>query len=166
MARATKTSNSTRPRAAAETPKRKPGRPIGSVSTKKPAPAASAKTVKPSARRGALAQPASRIAKPNKAELEIQLGKLERTLARLREKNKELKQIANEAREHADTLEAQLAAKPVTKSVPKSADKPAKSAAASPASPRKSRRPASKPEPETVAEDGALGESGGATPEA
>ncbi len=151
MARATNTSNSTRPRAAVkEAPKRKPGRPVGSTSVKKPAPASTAKTVKPSARRGAVAHPVARAAKPNKAELETQLGKLERTVARLREKNKELKQMASEAREHADTLEAQLAAKPV---------------AAAPKPTRKSRRPARQSDPEIVADDGAPDESVAASSE-
>ena len=50
----------------------------------------------------------------NKAELELQVAKLERTVARLRSKNKELKIAASEAREHADALEAQLSAHPTT----------------------------------------------------
>ena len=151
MARATNTSNSTRPRAAAkEAPKRKPGRPIGSTSVKKSGAASAAKIVKPSGRRSAVAHPVARAAKPNKAELEIQLGKLERTVARLREKNKELKQMASEAREHADTLEAQLAAKP---------------AASAPKPPRKSRRPARQPDPEIVANHGPSDDGGDAASE-
>ncbi len=150
MARGTNTSNSTRPRAAVEAPKRKPGRPIGSTGTKKATPASAAKPVKSSATRGAIARPAARAAKPNRAELEIQLGKLERTVVRLREKNKELKQIATEAREHADTLEAQLAAKPV---------------AAAPKPPRKNRRPARQPDPEIVTDDPDLDEGEGSAPQ-
>ncbi len=155
MARATKTSNSTsKPRGAVkEAPKRKPGRPIGSTGAKKSGPASAAKTVKPAGRRSAVARPVARVAKPNKAELENQLGKLERTVARLRDKNKELKQIASEAREHADTLEAQLAARPAAKA-PTSAAKPA----------RKSRRPA-QPAHETVADDGVPEQSDDAAPE-
>ena len=151
MARATKTSTSTRPRAAVKAPKRKPGRPIGSTGTKKSAPAAVAKAVKPSGRRIAVA----RVAKPNKAELESQLGKLERTVARLRDKNKELKQIATEAREHADTLEAQLAAKPAARPAARPTAKPGASA---PNPARKSRRPA-QPVAETVADEGASEQS-------
>ncbi len=135
MARATNTNNSARkPRmsAVADVQKRKPGRPVGSTNAKKAALATSAKaTAKRSA--SLKAAPAPRL---NKAELEIQVGKLERTIARLRDKNKELKQAAIEARNHLDTLEAELASKPAAET-----RKPA----------RKAR---SKPAPKPVAETG------------
>lgn len=139
MARATNTNNSARkPRmsAVADVQKRKPGRPVGSTNAKKAASATSAKaTAKATAKRSASlkAAPAPRL---NKAELEIQVGKLERTIARLRDKNKELKQAAIEARNHLDTLEAELASKPAAET-----RKPA----------RKAR---SKPAPKPVAETG------------
>jgi hypothetical protein len=135
MARATNTNNSARkPRmsAVADVQKRKPGRPVGSTNAKK---AASATSAKATAKRSASpkAAPAPRL---NKAELEIQVGKLERTIARLRDKNKELKQAAIETRNHLDTLEAELASKPAAET-----RKPA----------RKAR---SKPAPKPVAETG------------
>jgi hypothetical protein len=108
MARATKTS-SRNPRATAgdDTPRRGPGRPPGSTNARKPPSAKSAGATKPTAR-GRASTDAARVPKLNKAELETQVAKLERTVARLRSKNKELKLAANEAREHADMLEAQL----------------------------------------------------------
>ena len=130
MARAT-SSNSTarksRSLAIGDSQKRKPGRPVGSTNAKKPA--AAAKAAKPAAKRVTAPKPAARAPKLNKAELEVQVGKLERTIVRLRDKNKELKQAVADARDHQDTLEAQLAAKPIAE-----AAKP----------PRKSRRAAAK----------------------
>ena len=113
MARATTTKASARkPRMAATKPsaKRKPGRPVGSTNTKK-APAISARVAKAPAKaatRTAVAKPAAAAPKMSKAELESHVSKLERTVSRLRDKNKELKQAASDAREHADTLEMQL----------------------------------------------------------
>ncbi len=106
MARATNTKPSRKPRTmvAAEEPKRKPGRPLGSTNAKKPAP--------PSTKKTAALKLATRAPKPNKAELEAQVSKLERSVSRLREKNKELKLAMTTAQDHADTLEAQLAAAP------------------------------------------------------
>ena len=132
MARATSTNPPTRKSrslAIEDSQKRKPGRPVGSTNARKPASATVAKAAKPAAKRVAAPKPAARAPKLNKAELEVQVGKLERAIVRLRDKNKELKQAVVEAREHQDTLEAQLAAKP---------------AAEVSKSPRKSRRPAVK----------------------
>jgi RNA polymerase primary sigma factor len=116
MARATTKKASTRsPRAAAgeDAPKRRPGRPLGSTNAKKPPAARSRRTAKPAAA-SRTAKDAPRAPKMNKAELEAEVTKLERTIARLRSKNKELKLAANEAREHADVLEAQLTSRSAT----------------------------------------------------
>ena len=140
MARATTTNTPTRKSrslAVDEAQKRKPGRPIGSTNARKSAPAA--KASRPSAKRATTAKPAARAPKPNKAELEAQVGKLERSIARLREKNKELKQAVADGREHQDTLESQLAAKPVAE--------PAKPA-------RKSKRASVKAVPDASTETG------------
>ena len=111
--------------------KRKPGRPAGSTNAKKPVSKVSAtrasaakasapktSTAKIGARVSKLAAkriPAAKLAasapKMSKADLEAHVTKLERTVSRLREKNKELKQVASDAREHADTLEVQLSAR-------------------------------------------------------
>ena len=115
MARATSTNTPTRKSrslAIEDAKKRKPGRPIGSTNARKSASATAAKATKPVAKRVSAPKAAARAPKLNKAELEIQVGKLERAIGRLRDKNKELKQAVTEAREHQDTLEAQLAAKP------------------------------------------------------
>jgi predicted RNase H-like nuclease (RuvC/YqgF family) len=115
---------------APEEPKRKPGRPLGSTNAKKPAPA--------SARKTAASKPAARAPKLNKAELEAQVAKLERSVSRLREKNKELKLAMTTAQDHADTLEAQLAAAP---------------AAEAPKPPRRSSRKAAQPDTASASED-------------
>ena len=138
MARATTMKTPTRKSrslAVDEAQKRKPGRPIGSTSSRKPT--AVAKVSRPVAKRAVAAKPAARAPKLNKAELEAQVGKLERAIARLREKNRELKQAVADGREHQDTLESQLAAKPVAE-----AAKPA----------RKSKRSSVKVAPDTSAE--------------
>lgn len=113
MARATTKNASTRSsRATAgeDAPKRRPGRPLGSTNAKKPPAARSGRTAKPAAT-SRTAKDAPRAPKMNKAELEVEVTKLERTVARLRSKNKELKLAASEAREHADSLESQLSAR-------------------------------------------------------
>ncbi len=106
-------------------PKRKPGRPLGSTNAKKTPPASSARAPKPAARRAAVSAPAPKM---NKADLEAHVAKLERTVSRLREKNKELKQAASDAREHADTLEVQLSSRPAAAKPPR---KPRRSASTS-----------------------------------
>ncbi len=140
MARATTTNTPTRKSrslAVDEAQKRKPGRPVGSTNARKPAPAA--KASRPATGRAAAVKPAARAPKLNKAELEAQVGKLERAIARLREKNKELKQAVADGREHQDTLESQLAAKPVAEAV-----KPA----------RRSKRASAKVVPDATTEAG------------
>ena len=67
----------------------------------------------------------------SKADLETHVTKLERTLSRLREKNKELKQVATDAREHADTLQVQLSARPAAETA-KPSRKPRRSASPQP----------------------------------
>ena len=137
MARATSTNTPTRKSrslAIEDAKKRKPGRPVGSTNAKKSASATAAKVTKPAAKRVAAPKAAARAPKLNKAELETQVGKLERAIGRLRDKNKELKQAVTEAREHKDTLQAELSAKPTAAEVAKPA--------------RKSRRPSAKASPE------------------
>ncbi|WP_428391977.1 hypothetical protein [Lichenicoccus sp.] len=112
-------------------PKRKPGRPAGSTNAKKPvakvsatrasapkvsaaktpAPKVGVRASKMSGKRTPAAKLAASAPKMSKADLEAHVTKLERTVSRLREKNKELKQVASDAREHADTLEVELSAR-------------------------------------------------------
>ena len=95
MARATKAATTRRPAAAAE-PKKKIGRPLGSKN--RVSAAAKVKNVatarKPVSRRVSTAPAQIRM---NKAELEAQVAKLERSLARVRTQNAELKQALKEA---------------------------------------------------------------------
>ena len=131
MARATSTNTPTRKSrslAIEDAKKRKPGRPVGSTNVKKSASATAAKSTRTVTKRVAAPKAAARAPKLNKAELEIQVGKLERAIGRLRDKNKELKQAVTEAREHRDTLEAELAARP-TAEVAKPARKTRRSTA-------------------------------------
>ncbi len=120
MARATTSKTSSRKSrmtASESPPKRRPGRPIGSTKAKRIAPVASpSRVVKPAAKRGPVSKAAAAAPKMSKSELEAHVSKLERTLSRLRDKNKELKQAATDAREHADTLEEQLSSRPATAS--------------------------------------------------
>ncbi len=115
MARATTTNTPThksRSLAIKDAKKRKPGRPVGSTNVKKSTSATAAKSTKLVTKRVVAPKAAARAPKLNKAELEAQVGKLERSIGRLRDKNKELKQAVTEAREHQDTLEAELATRP------------------------------------------------------
>lgn len=101
MARATTTKTPARKLRAKveEAPRRKPGRPVGSTNAKRAATSA-AKIAKPPVKRATVAK-TTRVTKPvkamapapkmSKADLELHVVKLERTIARLREKNKELK---------------------------------------------------------------------------
>jgi exonuclease VII small subunit len=111
MARATTTKSRPRRKAVAEAvPKRRPGRPLGSKNRKAVASvlgsSSKAKTSRSPTTRAAIATP-----RLNKAELEARVAKLERTLTRLREQNKELKRAALDAAEQRDALEAARQAK-------------------------------------------------------
>ena len=116
MARATTTKRAApkaRAKAVAAAPKRKPGRPLGSTNARSSVTKASkAATKRQAAPKAAVRASAIRAPKLSKAELEIQVAKLERSVARLRDKNKELKQVAVDAQERADMVEAQRAATP------------------------------------------------------
>ncbi len=88
MARAAVKSRSATSRTVADAaPKRRPGRPPGVKNRVKATPAKATRTTKATA--AAKAAP-----KRNKAELEAHVIKLERTVARLREQNKEMKRAA------------------------------------------------------------------------
>ena len=89
MARTTTPIRSSSRRAAEPAPKKRLGRPPGS---KNRVPAKAAGTTRSTRKAAAPAAP-----RLNKAELEAQLVKLERTVARLRKQNAELKQAAKEA---------------------------------------------------------------------
>ncbi len=89
MARTTTPTRSSSRRAAEPAPKKRLGRPPGSKN-RIPAKAAGAAR----STRNAAAPAAPRL---NKAELEAQVAKLERTVARLRKQNAGLKQAAEEA---------------------------------------------------------------------
>lgn len=111
MARATATKSRTTHKAAAEAPsKRRPGRPAGSKNrtaiASVPASSREAKTRRTQNAKAAAAP------KMNKAELEAHVAKLERTVARLRAQNKELKRAVADAAEQRDALEAAQQAKP------------------------------------------------------
>lgn len=103
MARTAKTTRTSGRSKAEPAPKKRLGRPIGSKnhssSNAKAAPVAAAK------RSVAKKAVAPATLKLNKAELEAQIVKLERTIARLRKQNTELKQT-----ERADAVEAPKAA--------------------------------------------------------
>ena len=111
MARATKTTT-TRPSAAAVAPKKKIGRPVGS---KNRVPASPAAAQKPAVRRAAAAPAPVRM---NKAELEAKILKLERSLARARAQNAELKQALKEVPQPARAETAQPAATSTKTSTP------------------------------------------------
>ena len=108
MARATKTTT-TRPSAAAVAPKKKIGRPVGSKNRVPASPRskAAAAAQKPAVRRAAAAPAPVRM---NKAELEAKILKLERSLARARAQNAELKQALKEVPQPARAETAQPAA--------------------------------------------------------
>ena len=80
-------------------PKPKRGRPPGS---KNRVPAESTKTTRAAARTAAARKSPLATPKLNKAEVEAQLVKLERTVSRLREQNKELKRLVREGAEAAE----------------------------------------------------------------
>ena len=85
------------------TPNPKRGRPPGS---KNRVPAEPSKTTKAAARKASSRKAPPAMPKLNKAELEAQLVKLERTVSRLREQNKELKRQVREGAEAAELTAA------------------------------------------------------------
>jgi hypothetical protein len=117
MARATKASAKRTTTAA--TPKRKPGRPVGAKTraiapAKKTAPAARQTTRRTVTRATATPAPV----RMNKAELEAQVVKLERSIERLRKQNAELKQALKAA---PQAEPAKAAGKPTAKAAAKPA---------------------------------------------
>nr|WP_321984534.1 hypothetical protein [uncultured Lichenicoccus sp.] len=118
MARAAVKSRSPTGRKAtdATTPKRRPGRPPGVKNKVKAVPAKAAKSGK------AAATAKSAAPKRNKAELETHVIKLERTVLRLREQNKELKRVAASPAETAESPAP--VSKPVRRRVKKEVELP------------------------------------------
>lgn len=102
MARSTKTTRSSARRAPEPAPKKRPGRPLGSKNRVKSPTSAKAVPVARTTR-AAPRKTAAPAPKLNKAELEAQIVRLERTIVRLRKQNAELKQTAHpEGREAAE----------------------------------------------------------------
>ncbi len=101
------------------TPKPKRGRPFGS---KNRLPAEPTKTTRAAARTASARKSPPAAPKLSKAELEAQLVKLERTVSRLREQNKELKHVVREGAETAESAAAPTPTRRNTKvaAVPKS----------------------------------------------
>lgn len=95
MARATKTTRASAKRATEPTPKKRLGRPLGSKN-RVPTPARAKSAPASATKRGAVRKAAPAAPKMNKAELEAQVLKLERSIARLRKQNTELKAAARE----------------------------------------------------------------------
>ncbi len=116
MARATKTTT-TRSSAAQVAPKKKIGRPVGSKNRVPASPRskAAAAPQKPAVRRPVAAPAPVRM---NRAELEAQILKLERSLARARAQNAELKQALKDVPQPAGTATARPAATSTTTSIP------------------------------------------------
>ena len=103
MARSTKTTRNSTRRTPEPAPRKRLGRPPGSKNRVKLSTSTKAvpvvRTVRAAPRR-TTAAPAPKL---NKAELEAQVVKLERSIARLRKQNAELKQMARtKAREAAE----------------------------------------------------------------
>ncbi len=118
MARAAVKSRSATGHKAADVtvPKRRPGRPPGVKNKVKTAPVKAARSGKAAATKSA-------PPKRNKAELETHVIKLERTVLRLREQNKELKRAAAAPAETAEEA-APAAPKPVRRRAKKEAELP------------------------------------------
>ncbi len=122
MARSIKTTRTSARRAPEPAPRKRLGRPLGSknkaTSAAKAKAAPLARTTQAAPRKAA----APATSKLNKAELEHQLIKLERTITRLRKQNAELKHTARtEAREAAEAPPAPVAD---TRRMPKRAPAP------------------------------------------
>ena len=101
--------------AEAPVPKRRPGRPPGVKNKVKAAPAKAVRSTK------AVTSKAT-APKRNKAELEAHVIKLERTVSRLREQNKELKRVAAGPTETAEP--PAVAEKPVRRRAKKEVELP------------------------------------------
>ena len=111
MARATKTTRPSGRRTPDPVPRKRPGRPLGS---KNKVAAVTKANIPPVARTARQVRKTPAVATPrlNKAELEAQVVKLERTIARLRKQNTELKQAARE--EARDATQAASAPGPTS----------------------------------------------------
>ena len=115
------------------------GRPVGSKNKVPSATKTRAKIAVATSKRAAAGQPAaSATPKMSKADLEMHVVKLERSIARLRKQNAELKQTARD-----DAAEAP-AAKPARATKPKAAPAKAKPAVAAKAGAPRSRRQSNK----------------------
>jgi exonuclease VII small subunit len=114
MARATTKIRTSRKSVAEASPKRRPGRPVGSKNRKVVASVLE-RSSKAKAPRSPTTRTTAAAPKMNKAELEARVAKLERTVTRLREQNKELKRAALDAAEQRDALEAAQQAKPASR---------------------------------------------------
>lgn len=132
MARAAnKTKPATKTAKAAATPK-KLGRPPGSKNNVQP-PSDRPRSVmsRPPAKRASAKVAAPVVPKMSKADLEAQIVKLERGMARLRKQNIELKLLAEDATARADeAARTKPSAKAETRPAPKAAAKPAAKALA------------------------------------
>lgn len=140
MARSTKTTAAAAKRAPEPAPKKRIGRPVGSKNrapVAKTKPARAAATPQKAGRK--VAAPAT--PKMNKAELEAQVVKLERTIARLRKANADLKQTAR-----AEPVEAP---KPAPAAAPTPAKKPKRAAAPKTRKPAKSAAQQDAPAPDS-----------------
>ncbi len=122
MARSTKTARTSSRRAPEAAPRKRLGRPLGSKNKVTSATKAKAAPLARTARAASRKTAAPATPKLNKAELEQQVVKLERIIARLRKQNAELKHTARtEAREAAQAVPAPVAE---TRRAPKRAAAP------------------------------------------
>lgn len=154
MARSTKTTRTSVRRASEPAPRKQLGRPPGSKNKVTSAAQAKATPVARTTRIAPRAAAASATPKLNKAELEQQVVKLERTITRLRKQNTELKQAAREeARGAAKVAPAPIAktrqtpkraASPAARRNTKAVEEPAAEAPATTAAAKKTLRPSPK----------------------
>ena len=150
MARSTKTTRVSTKRASEPAPRKHLGRPPGSKNKVTSAAKAKAAPVAHTTRTAPKATAASATPKLNKAELEQQVVKLERSIVRLRKQNTELKQAAREeARGAAKAAPAPIAeirrtpkraATPAARRNTKAVEEPAAEAPATTAAAKKTRR--------------------------
>ena len=159
MARATKTIRTSARRELGPAPKKRIGRPLGSKNRTKSASAAKAAPITRTTRAAPRKTSAAAVPKSSKAELEQQVVKLERTIARLRKQNTELKQASRE-----EALEAAPAPVAKTRRAPKRAaasttrrggravTEPAAEAPAAKAAAKRTARGSTKPKPSRAAE--------------
>ena len=164
MARSTKTTRSSARRGPQPAPKKRLGRPLGSKKRVKPSTPTKAAFVAYTTRAAPRKAAAPAAPKLNKAELEHQVVKLERTITRLRKQNAELKHMARtEAREPEDAPPAPVAetkrgskrAAPTTQRKAAAVEEPTAEAPVAPArAKRTSRRSARSRTPRAVEPDG------------